>query len=405
MQKGIGEEKKEQTRFYVAMLITGIVVVSFNLRPGITSVGPLIGMIRDDVGLVNWSAGLLTSLPLLAFACMSPIVPSLGNRYTNDRIMFVGLLLLIVGISMRSVSMVLFLFVGTIFVGIGIAVCNVLLPGVIKEHFPAKVALMTSIYSTTMGVFAAIASGVSVPVAVGFGWGWKSALFIWTIPALIGVFIWAFLMKNTDRYRETGMHYVTKSDGRIWRSPLAWQIALYMGLQSSLFYIMISWLPEILHDFGVAKSTAGWLLSYTQLIGMPASFIVPVLAGRMKSQAPIVLTLCTSALVGFTGLLLGSTFPVLLISTTLIGIPLGGCFALALTFLALRARHAKHAAYLSGMAQSIGYLIAAAGPILIGYLYDLTHEWTYPLLTLIIITVLVMFFGVRAGQDRYVLDE
>lgn len=405
MQKDIEAEKKELTRFYAAMLIAGIVVVSFNLRPGITSVGPLIGMIRDDIGLVNWSAGLLTSLPLLAFAMMSPIVPSLGNRYTNERIMFGGLLLLIVGISLRSVSLVFFLFAGTILVGIGIAVCNVLLPGVIKEHFPTKVALMTSIYSTTMGVFAAIASGVSVPIAVGLDWGWKSALLIWTVPALIGVFIWAFLMKKTDRHRETGMRYVTKSDGRIWRSPLAWQIAFYMGLQSSLFYITISWLPEILFDFGMAKSTAGWLLSYTQLIGMPASFIVPVLAGRMKTQAPIVLTLGTSAVVGFMGLLFGSSFPVLLISTTLIGIPLGGSFALALTFLALRARNAKHAAYLSGMAQSIGYLIAAAGPIFIGYLYDLTNAWTYPLVTLICITVLVMIFGVRAGQDRYVLDE
>lgn len=405
MQKHIGEERQEKTRLYAALLIAGIVIVSFNLRPGITSVGPLIGMIRDDVGLVNWSAGLLTSLPLLAFAMISPVVPSLGNRYTNERIMFGGLLLLIAGIGMRSISLVLFLFLGTLLVGVGIAVCNVLLPGVIKEHFPTKVALMTSIYSTTMGIFAAIASGVSVPVAVGLDWGWPSALLIWTIPAFIGVCVWGFLMKRSDRHRETGIRYVTKSDGRMWRSPLAWQIALYMGLQSSLFYITISWLPEILFDLGMAKSTAGWLLSYTQLIGMPASFIVPVLAGRMKTQAPIVLTLGTSAVIGFMGLLFGTSFPVLLISTTLIGIPLGGSFALALTFLALRARHAKHAAALSGMAQSIGYLIAAAGPIFIGYLYDVTNEWTYPLVTLICITVLVMVFGVRAGQDRFVLDE
>lgn len=405
MSEGLNQKSKEKTRLYTAMLIAGIVVVSFNLRPGITSIGPLIGMIRDGVGLANWSAGLLTSLPLLAFAIMSPLTPALGNRYSNERVMLFGLLLLIAGIALRSASVVFLLFVGTIIVGLGIAICNVLLPGVIKEHFPTKTTLMTSIYSTSMGIFAAIASGVSIPLAVGLGWGWQSTLLVWTIPAILGVFVWTFLSKKTNTNRDTGMTYVTKSDGKIWRSPLAWQVAFYMGLQSSLFYVTISWLPEILHDFGLPMSTAGWLLSYTQIIGMPASFIVPVLAGRLKSQAPIVITLCTSAAVGYTGLLVGSTFPVLMISATLIGIPLGGCFALALTFIALRARTAKDAAYLSGMAQSIGYLIAACGPIFIGYLNDLTQAWTWPLITLITITLLVMFFGVRAGQDRYVFEE
>src|SRR5699024_8888305 len=168
---------------YGAFMVIGIIIAAFNLRPGMTSVGPLIGIIRDDVGLANWSAGLLTSLPLIAFAVMSPIVPSLGNRYTNERIMVVGLAVLIVGIGIRSISLMLFLFAGTILVGVGIAICNVLLPGVVKEKFPQKVGLMTSVYSTSMGIFAAIASGLSVPFANGLGWGWQLSLIIWSIPA------------------------------------------------------------------------------------------------------------------------------------------------------------------------------------------------------------------------------
>lgn len=399
------QEQSKRSRLYIAILITGIIFVSFNLRPGITSVGPLMGMIRDDFGLVNWSAAFLTSLPLLAFAAMSPIVPSLGNRYSNERIMLLGLVLLITGIGVRSFSVVSLLFIGTACIGIGIAICNVLLPGVIKEHFPTKVTLMTSIYSTTMGVFAAIASGLSIPIATGIGWGWKFSLLIWTIPAVLAAIIWIYLSKVTNAHRDSGLQYVTKSDSRIWKSPLAWQVALYMGLQSSLFYVTITWLPEMLFDFGVDRNTAGWLLSYTQIIGMPASLMVPIIAGKLNKQTPVVVVLCTSAIIGYTGLLIGNGFPILVISTTLIGITLGGSFALALTFLAIRARNAKHAAYLSGMAQSIGYLIAACGPIFIGYLYDVTRAWTIPLITLIGVTILVLIFGLKAGQDRFVLEN
>lgn len=397
---------REQTKqWYRILVLIGIVIVAFNLRPGMTSVGPLIGIIRDDVGLANWSAGLLTSLPLIAFAVMSPIVPSLGNRYTNERIMVVGLAVLIVGIGIRSISLMLFLFAGTILVGVGIAICNVLLPGVVKEKFPQKVGLMTSVYSTSMGIFAAIASGLSVPFANGLGWGWQLSLIIWSIPAFVGIIIWFVLAKHNNNDKDTDLRYVGLNDTRIWRSPLAWQVALFMGFQSSLFYVTISWLPEILHDSGLSIATAGWMLSFTQIIGMPASFIVPVLAGRMKSQQSIVLTLGISALIGFTGLLLGNSFIVILISVTFIGITLGGMFALALTFLAMRARDARHASYLSGMAQAIGYSIAAMGPIAIGYIHDVTNAWKVPLLTLIGITCVVIFFGLGAGRDLYVLEE
>src|SRR5690625_1244980 len=169
-------QEQQTNQLHRILLIAGIVIAAINLRPAITSVGPLIGTIRDDLGLSNWSAGILTSLPLIAFAVLAPIVPKLGNRYTNNIIMLAGLIILFIGISIRSLSFVFFLFLGTLFAGLGIAICNVLLPAVIKDKFPAKVGLMTSIYSTTMGIFAATASGVSVPIASEAGFGWQGAL-------------------------------------------------------------------------------------------------------------------------------------------------------------------------------------------------------------------------------------
>ena len=394
---------EKSKRLYRFLLIVGIVFVAINLRPGMTAVGPLIGTIRDDMGLANWSAGLLTSLPLLAFALISPIIPSLSNRFTNERMMVIGLIVLVVGISIRSISFMLFLFVGTILVGLGIAICNVLLPGIVKDKFPLKVALMTSIYSTIMGVFAAVSSGVSIPLAVTLNWGWQLALFVWTIPAIIGIFIWYYLLKLNKPVNGMEMRYI-KSSKLIWRSPLAWQVALFMGLQSTLFYVTVSWLPEILHHNGLSIATSGWMLSFTQLIGMPVSFIVPMIAGRYKSQRGIVLILGVIAVCGYGGLLLGSSYSSTMVSITLIGITLGGGFALALTFLGIRARNASNAAQLSGMAQSIGYSLAAIGPVSIGFLYDISGSWNLPLIVLVVISILIMIFGIGAGKDKYVLE-
>lgn len=395
--------KENEKNWYKMLVIVGIVFAAINLRPGITAVGPLIGMIRDSLGLANWNVGLLTGLPLLAFAVISPVVPRIGKRLSNEWTIVLGLTILIIGMMIRSVSFVSFLFIGTAFVGLGIAICNVILPGYIKDKFPLKVALMTGVYSTIMGTFAAISSGLSIPFAIGLDWGWQPALYVWIIPAILGVLIWIYIIRKSQQSKNKDTRYERKIDRRIWRSPLAWQVALFMGVQSSLFYITISWLPEILHYNGVSVAAAGWLLSYTQIIGMPASFIVPVIAGRLPSQRTIVLVTSALSILGFSGLLLTSSYTLMVVSVTLIGIPLGGNFALALTFLGLRAQNAQDASELSGMAQSIGYSLAAIGPVFIGYLFDLTGNWSTPILLLIGLAVMNIGFGLGAGRNKYVL--
>lgn len=391
-------------QLYRIMVMAGIVTVAFNLRPAITSVGPLMGIIRDDIGLSNWNVALLTSLPLIAFAVMSPVIPKFGNRYTNEKVLLSGLILLLIGIGTRSISNIALLFLGTFLIGVGIAVCNVLLPGVIKEKFPLKVGLMTSIYSTIMGIFAATASGVSIPLAEGLDLGWKNALSVWGIPALIGIVFWTYLARKSKPEHDVSVKFFHSEDNRMWKSSLAWQVAFFMGFQSFLFYVSITWLPEILHDYGVDMTTAGWLLFFTQIIGLPAGFIVPVLADKFKSQRGLVIILGVCAVGGFSGLLLGKSFFMMMISIILLGQALGGTFPLALTLLGMRARTAKQAAELSGMAQSFGYILAAIGPMLIGYLFDLSGTWTIPLITLIGISVLVILFGLSVGRERYVLD-
>lgn len=397
--------KHGTNRLYRFLLYAGIIIMAFNLRPAITSVGPVIGLIRDDVGLSNWSVGVITSLPLLAFAGISPLAPKVGRRYSNERALLAGLLLLLFGIGIRSVTSITLLYIGTLLVGMGIAFCNVLLPGIIKEKFPQKVELMTGVYSVSMNALAAVASGLSIPIATGLGLGWQVTLLVWIIPVFLAMLTWIYLSKFRKR-KENG--YGTRQtkgrDTPIWKSILAWQITLFLGFQSFLFYVTISWLPEILHDYGVSIATGGWMLSFMQVVGLPFSFLVPVIAGRFRTQWWLVCILVILDITGFIGLIFGASYGVMVFSVTLIGIGLGSGFPLALTFLGMRARNAHKASELSGMAQSLGYLLAAVGPMFIGYLFDVAHNWTIPLIVLIVFAFGMIVFGSLAGRDRYVVD-
>ena len=397
---------QKDEKLYQVLLFVGVIFVAFNLRPAITSVGPLIGIIRDDIGFSNWSIAFLTSLPLIAFAIMSPMAPKLANKLSNEMTLVLGLFVLIIGICLRSVSVVFLIFFGTLLVGLGIAICNVLLPGVIKEKFPTKIAIMTSVYTTSMAIFATTSSGISVPLSEGLGLGWQLALLVWVTPAMIGLIIWLIVyMKNKHTRKQKQVRFFEgKTGSGIWKSSLAWKVALFMGFQSLIFYVTISWLPELLMDGGMKKATAGYMLSYFQFLGIPVSFIIPIVAVRMKTQWALVIGINMLYIFGITTLLLKPSFVMIAIAITFIGVASSANFALSLSFLTIRAKNARDAAELSGMAQSMGYLLAAIGPIFIGFLYDVTHAWTFPLIILIGITFIIIYVGVGAGQNKYVLD-
>lgn len=399
-----GQNKSESNvqRSVAWVLIIGIIFVAMNLRAPLTSVGSLIGFIRDDLQISNTLAGMITTLPLLAFAFFSPIVPKLARRFGIEVVIFVSIVFLMLGIALRSLSGIVTLYIGTVILGLAIAVANVLLPSLIKREFPTRMGLMTGMYSISMNLLGAIASGISVPIAIGLGFGWQGALGIWGILSFVSILFWLPQMKRRKREVVFAQKQTTVSTPvTLWRSGLAWQVTLFMGLQSLVFYVLITWLPEILKHQGLGVDESGWLLSLMQLALLPFTFIVPILAGQMSSQRSLVTVMTILYLIGIFGLLYGSVnFIVFWI--ILLGIGVGSAFSLAMMFFGLRTENAQQAAELSGMAQSIGYLLAAIGPTLFGYLYDITNSWTIPLLTLVGVSILIFLFGLGAAGNRYV---
>lgn len=384
-------------------LILGIIFIAFNLRSGITSVGPLIGSIRNELGISNGVAGLITTIPLLSFAICSPLIPRLGRKFGNELTLFAGLIIMIMGILIRSTGITAALFAGTALIGVGVAMGNVLLPSVVKQKFPEKVGLMTSLYSTAMGVFAALASGLSIPLSEGLNLGWKNTLGFWVLLVLLAAVVW---VPQLHIHRESaGIKEINSIKSPLLRSPLAWQVTFFMGLQSFLFYCAVAWFPAILQSKGMSVSMAGWMLSFMQLVSLPASFITPIVAARLENQKVIAGGVGILDIIGITGLIIGGNGSLIVPSIFIIGIAQGASISLVLTLFGLRTTNAKQAAELSGMAQSIGYLLAATGPILIGFLFDKTHSWTVPLAALIAVSAVLIIMGIGAGRNQYVLQS
>ncbi|OAS19022.1 CynX/NimT family MFS transporter [Paenibacillus oryzisoli] len=385
----------------IGLIILGIIVIAANLRTPLTSVGPLVSLIRDDVHISNTLAGLITTVPLLTFALLSPLVPKLGQRYGVERTILFALLFLTAGIVIRSISGAANLFIGTAILGFAIAVCNVLLPSIIKRDFPNKIGSMTGVYAISMNLCGAIASGISVPLAVNAGLKWQGALGIWGILSSIAILCWLPQLRNKTKQTTTTSQQMTSNEVNVWRSPIAWQVTLFMGIQSMVFYVLIAWLPEILKEQGIDPNLSGWYLSIMQIAMLPFAFIVPVIAGRMSNQQLLVVITTILLLTGTIGLLYGSSNMILL-WIIMLGIGGGFAFSLSMMFFGLRTENAHQAAELSGMAQSIGYLLAAVGPALIGYLHDATNSWNLPLFILLGAAVLLFLFGIGAARNRFV---
>lgn len=262
-------------------LLAGVVLVAANLRAALTGVGPLLPGIEASTGLSGTWTGLLGTLPLLTFAATSPLVGRTAHRYGAPRSLAIALAVLAAGLLVRSLPGVIFLFAGTVVVAAAIAYGNVLLPSVIKSTVSEdRIGQVTGLYVTAMGLLAAISSGVSVPMADHLTGGWRTALGVWAVLAVLAFGVWL------PRCRRTGPAGAAPAvRERIpWRSPLAWQVSVFMGLQSLGFYTTIAWLPSIVHDHGVGEAAAGWQLFLFQIVGLVSSSALPVLARRWRDQ-------------------------------------------------------------------------------------------------------------------------
>ncbi|MBX3512176.1 MAG: MFS transporter [Xanthobacteraceae bacterium] len=381
------------------MLVVAIFLISLNLRPAITGVGPLLEFIRADIGLSAVLAGVLTSIPLAIFAVVSPWSAAVGARLGMERAIFVALIVLAAGTLLRSVPSLFALYAGSILLAAAIAVGNVLVPALIKRDFSDKVGLMTSIYATTLATFASISSGVAVPLANSLPGGWRGALAVWFVPAIVTALVLLPQLKHaTKPLAQPG----EKAVQSVWRSRLGWNVTLFMGLQSMSFYTVLSWLSSLLQEQGYTAAAAGWVVALFPALGIPVGFVFSPIVKRFADQRGLAVA---SSLVTFASYIGMIFLPQYMVAWTVVGgLAIGFCFPLALSFFVTRASNARQAAALSGMAQSVGYGIAAMGPVLFGALHDWSHGWVAPLWMMVACSLVQIAAGWHAGRKGHVGD-
>lgn len=406
------------------LLVATVLIVTANLRPSITVVGPLIETIGADAGLGPVLLGLLGALPVVTLGVVSPLVHLLSARIGLERCILAAMAVLALGTAVRSLPVIagggqamhqgpgalIGLYLGTMIIGAAIAVGNVLVPAVVKRDFPDRVSLMTGLYTATMVACAAAGSAVAVPLAAVSGWA--PTLMLTGLWAVVAAGAWALrddlrrgARPASDRtVRSESSGAVPEGSGAaerrptMWASPLAWQVTVFFGLQSSVFYFMLTWFVSVLVDDGVDPGAAGWALAAYQAVGVLGSLAVGTWMQRSADQRGVIVLLGASMVAALLGFALApGLYPVW---TLIGGLASGTTLMVALSLVGLRSRDAADAARLSGMAQGVGYTLAALGPFLAGGLYAATSSWTTVLLGFAVVAAAQTGVGLFAGRCR-----
>ncbi|MFJ7737325.1 CynX/NimT family MFS transporter [Lysinibacillus sp. NPDC097287] len=379
------------------LLVIGIIFIASTLRMPLTAVGPSISFIREGLGISNVLAGLLTTIPLLAFAVVSPFAPIVARKFGLELTLLLSTILLALGIVLRSLGTTELLVFGTILIGVAISFGNVLIPGLLKLKFPYHVGLLMACFTMSMNLSAGVGAGISYPVA-NSSLGWQGALALSIVLVVITILIWIPQLKFNKPEPTVA---TTKVRIPLWKSPVTWAVTGAMGLQSLLFYTTAAWIPEIYIAQGLPADRAGWMFSTMQLSQIPMAILTPIIAGKMKSQRPLVFVFTAFYLIGFIGLVMEWT-SLAVLWMVFLGMAGGASFALAMMLFTLRTRTAYEAADLSGFAQSGGYLLAASGPILFGYLHDLFGGWDIAGWLFIVVVLVLFASAMRASKNEYV---
>lgn len=389
--------KKINWKGTTLLLVIGVIFLASTLRMPLTVVGPIISFIREDLGISNVLAGFLTTIPLLAFAIVSPFAPIVARKLGLELTLFLSTILLAGGIVLRSLGTTGLLVFGTMIIGVAISFGNVLIPGLLKLKFPYHVGLLMAFFTMSMNLTAGIGAGISYPIANAV-LGWQGALAIALALVILTIVIWLPQLKFN---KPESTVISIKARIPLWKSPVTWAVTGAMGLQSLLFYTTAAWIPEIYIAQGVAADRAGWMFSIMQISQVPMALVVPIIASKMTSQRPLVLMFTAFYVIGFTGVVMEWT-SLAVLWMILLGLAGGASFALAMMFFTLRTRTAFEAADLSGFAQSLGYLLAAVGPILFGYLHDLFGGWDIAGWLFVAVTALLFFCSFRASKNEYI---
>ncbi len=385
----------------VVLLIT-ILVVAANLRPTITAFGSVVGLIAEDTGMGAGALGLLGAVPVLAFGVVSPIVHLVTRVMGAERAVLVSTLVLILATVVRSLPGSLAnLWIGTVVMGAAIAVANVVIPELVKRDFPTDVPTVTGLYTTVLGATAAVASGLARPIAdVG---GWRLGIGVWVVLSAVAALVWPLRMRRSVAHGPEVMGSGLPLRGSttrpsVWRSAVAWQVSLIMATQGLTYFLLVTWLPSIEVSLGVDPVTAGWHLFLYQIVGIVAGLgVTPFMRGRRDHRA-VGVGISLLLISGVLGLLLAPQLLVLWLVVA--GLSGGSSLVLALALVGERSPSAADTGRLSGMAQSVGYLLAAAGPWGAGLLFAVTGSWTYPLVAVIAVAGVQLVLSLLAGRDR-----
>lgn len=381
-------------------LVLAVLLTAVNLRTAVASVPPLIDELRASVPLSGTAAGLLTTLPVICMSLGATVVPRLTRRMGHELPLVLVGITMAAGMLVRVAPNVAFLYLGTTIAGIGVAFGNVLVPSLVKRDFHERAGFMTGLYTMAISMSAGLAAGLTVPIENLFGHGWRPALAAWALPAFVAGLIWIPFARHpaavADRRAST-----PHVPSRLLRDRLAWQVTLFMGIQSLMFYALLSWLPSILQDSGMSKGTSGAYLSVFTLLGIPVCLAVPVIAARMRDQRALVAASVLFLAGGIVGLI-ASPGHAAIVWVVLAGVSQSATLALTFLFFVLRSRSQAQAAELSSMSQSFGYGLAAVGPVIMGALHEVTGGWTVPLWFLLVLLVPELVFGLEAGRRRQV---
>jgi CP family cyanate transporter-like MFS transporter len=384
---------RHRSRGGVALLVAAIVLVALNQRPAVVGVAPVLVDLRADTGLGSALAGLLTTLPVLCFGAFAPLAPRLARRIGLETAVAASLVLLAVGIGLRLLPPLALLYAGSLVAGAAIAIANVLMPAYVKREFVRPGSVMGA-YSASLNIGAAAAAGLTVPIGLALHAGWRVALASWLVLAVAALALW-LPVAGVRGARSA------PDDAGSWsllRAPLARQVTAFLGLQSVQFYSIAAWLPTLLANAGVPVGEGGLLLAVCNAVGAAGALLAPAAAGRMRTQRPLVAVVLVAFAVGLSGLLVspasGTFFWV-----AVFGLAQGGGFALALTLIVLRSATPLVAARLGGVAQCVGYLVAATGPVLLGAVHDATDGWHWPVMLLLIALVPMAWAGWGASRD------
>ncbi len=379
------------------VLVVALILVGINLRPAISSVAAILDVIRAATGMSPTLAGVLTTLPILCFGVFAPLASRLIWRRTPERVVLYGLLVLVLGIGGRIFFGLPGLFLGTALAGGSIGVVMALLPGIIKRDFPHQLGLMTGLYTMALCLGAALAAGMTVPMQHLAHNNWRAALAFWALPALLAAWAWWPQLRQPLQHGHHGGQAVRG----IYASKLAWQVTAFMGLQSALAYCVFGWLPTILIDRGLTPLNAGLVLSLSIGMQLVTALGGPWLATRGTDQRAAIVIMLGMTITGLFGCLYAPLTSVWGWAV-LLGLGQGGSFSIALTLIVLRAPNPQVTAALSGMAQGVGYTVAALGPLAVGILHDASHDWNSSAMMFGVIAAVALLAGLSAGRNRHV---